>query len=122
MNDTIIRSYLDLIVWQKGMDFCTDVYTATKAFPKEELFGLTQQVRRAVVSIPSNIAEGYGRGSTAEYVHFLRIARGSLFEAQTQLEIAHRLEYVSSPALEPLNALSIELEKMLNSMISKLEA
>jgi four helix bundle protein len=120
MTDSTIRSYRDLIVWQKGMDFCTDVYTATKAFPKEELFGLTQQVRRAVVSTPSNIAEGYGRGSTSEYVHFLRISRGSLFEAQTQLEIARRLEYISPSVLEPLNALSIEIEKMLNSMISKL--
>lgn len=115
-----VRNYRDLIVWQKSMDFCTSVYSTTRAFPKEDLFGLTQQVRRAVVSIPSNIAEGNGRSSTPDYVRFLEYARGSLFEAQTQLEIARREHYLTDEPHGVLFALSNEIERMLNAMISKL--
>jgi len=79
-----IKSYRDLFVWQKAMELVTAVYTITKDFPKEELYGLTAQIRRSAVSVPSNIAEGYGRKSTLEYIRLLQIACGSLYELQTQ--------------------------------------
>lgn len=90
-----MKSYRDLIVWQKGMTLVVDIYKITKYFPDEEKFGLTSQIRRCVVSIPSNIAEGYGRNYTKDYVRFLQIARGSLFECQTQLEIAVNLNFIN---------------------------
>lgn len=80
-----INSYKDLIVWQKSIDFVDMIYAVTKSFPKEEQFGLTSQLRRASISIPSNIAEGWGRKYGNEYAHFLRIASGSLYEVETQL-------------------------------------
>ena len=90
-----IESYRDLRVWQKGMDLTERVYELTRAFPSDEKFGLTSQLRRAAVSVPSNIAEGWGRNSTGSFVRYLRIAHGSLAEIETQIEIAHRLEYIS---------------------------
>lgn len=122
MNDNLIRSYRDLLVWQKGMDASVKLYGATKSFPKEEMFGLTQQLRRASVSVPSNIAEGYGRATPADYAHFLRIARGSLFELQTQLELALRLNYLTPETHSPLNCITLEIELMLNSLIAKIES
>lgn len=86
-----IRSYRDLVVWQKGMDLVEGVYRVTKAFPKDEVYGLTSQIRRAVVSIPSNIAEGQSRMTSGEFIHFLGIARGSLAELETQIILAQRL-------------------------------
>jgi four helix bundle protein len=85
----VIKTFRDLIVWQKSMVVVTDVYRITGRFPREEMFGLTSQMRRCAVSIPSNIAEGYGRQATGDYICFLQIALGSLYELQTQLEIAH---------------------------------
>ena len=85
------RNYRDLIVWQKSMKLITDIYKISKLFPKEELFGLTSQIRRAAISIPSNIAEGYGRNSTGDYKRFLTISVGSLYEFQSQLEISYNL-------------------------------
>ncbi len=117
-----VHNYRDLIVWQKSMDQCVAVYTTTRRFPKDELFGLTQQLRRALVSVPSNIAEGNGRGTTTDYLRFLGYARGSLFEAQTQLEIARRLDYLDNNTAEEHASLFNEIERMLNSMIAKLEA
>ena len=117
-----IESYRELIVWQKAMILVKEVYLATRTYPKEELFGLTQQLRRAIVSIPSNIAEGNGRGTTPDYVRFLLIARGSLFESQTQLEISRDLGYLPEPITLPLFALCNEIERMLNSIISKLNS
>jgi four helix bundle protein len=102
-----IENYRDLKVWQRGIDLVEDVYALTKSFPREEKFGLTAQVRRAAVSIPSNIAEGWGRGSTKDYMHFLRIARSSLLEVETQLIIAHRLGYIEE---ETLNAVLDQTE------------
>jgi four helix bundle protein len=81
-----MKSYRDLIVWQKAMSLVVDVYKITEYFPDAEKFGLTSQIKRCSVSIPSNIAEGYGRNYTKDYIRFLQIARGSLFECQTQLE------------------------------------
>ena len=86
-----VHHYSDLIVWQKAMDLVVHVYEVTESFPQREVFGLTNQVRRAAVSIPSNIAEGQGRGTTKDFLHFLAIARGSLQEVETQLLLAYRL-------------------------------
>lgn len=115
-----IKSYRDLIVWQKAMDLVELVYQATKKFPKEELYGLTNQIRRAAVSVPSNIAEGHARNSTAEYRNFLSMARGSLAEVETQLLIAVRLKYIDSEKLTELLSLQMEINKMTNALISKL--
>jgi four helix bundle protein len=111
-----IQTYRDLKVWQLAMDIVTDIYRLSSAFPKEERFALTNQLQRAAVSIPSNIAEGYGRQSTNDYLRFLKIARGSTFEVQTQLEIACALGYQhdNGPA-DKLN----QLEAMLGSLIRK---
>lgn len=98
------------------------VYTMTKAFPKEEQFGLTNQLRRAAVSIPSNIAEGNGRGTTPDYIRFLQIARGSLFEMQTQTELSLQLGYLNDSTSQQIQSLSNEIERMLNSIISKLSS
>jgi four helix bundle protein len=115
-----VKSYKDLIVWQKAMDLVELVYQATKAFPREELYGLTNQLRRAAVSVPSNIAEGQARNSTAEFRHFLSIARGSLAEVDTQLHIAHRLRYIETAKLQEIQAVQIEVNKMTNALMSKL--
>ncbi len=90
----MIQSYRDLDVWQRAMDFAVELYSITKAFPSSEVYGLTSQMRRAAVSIPSNIAEGRSRKSTPEFSKFLTIAYGSLAEIQTQIEPAARLQYV----------------------------
>lgn len=116
-----MKTYRDLIVWQKGMDLVEHVYDTSKKLPAEELYCLTQQIRRCVISVPSNIAEGYGRNHTKDYIRFLQIASGSLYELQTQLEIALRLKYIPVEIFEPVNNLSIEIEKMLSSLISKLK-
>lgn len=115
-----ILSYRDLLIWQKSMDLVTDIYRVSTKFPKEEVYGLTSQIRRATVSVPSNIAEGYGRRSTGDYKRFLNISLGSLYEFQTQLEVSRRLNYLEESEFEPLNNLSKEIEKMTNSLISKL--
>lgn len=108
-----ITSYRDLEVWQKSMDFVEDVYKALKFFPVEERYGICDQIRRAAVSIPSNIAEGLGRDSNTDFAHFLTIARGSLFEVATQLEISSRLGYLppNSGLYQQVNAIG----KMLNA-------
>ena len=110
--------YKELIVWQKAMTLVDWVYEAMRAFPKDERFRLCDQLARAVVSIPSNIAEGCGRGSRQDYAHFLTIARGFLFETMTQLEIARRQGYLDD--LSDVEALSDEIRRMLNSLIAKL--
>ena len=111
-------AYSELIVWQKAMDLVDWVYAQIKTFPVDERFRLCDQLSRAVVSIPSNIAEGNGRSSRADYAHFLAIARGSLYETMTQLEIAKRQRYFADYA--PAAELATSIRKMLNSMISKL--
>lgn len=98
-----IRDYRDLVVWQEAMDIAELVYSVTKAFPREEAYGLTAQMRRAAVSIPSNIAEGFGRAQRQTYVQFLRIAQGSLKELETQALLASRVGLLQSAALaDPL--------------------
>ena len=114
----MISNHKDLEVWQLSMDFTEAIYRLVQAFPKEERYGLSDQLRRAVVAIPSNIAEGNGRGSKKDYAHFLCIARGSLNEVNTQLEIAERLGFVTiSPEL---SAQSVSIAKMLNALIRAL--
>ncbi|CAN5830035.1 four helix bundle protein [soil metagenome] len=90
-----IKSYKDLIVWQKSTGLLKNMYVVSQLFPKEEQYGLTNQMQRCAVSIPSNIAEGYGRNSTVDYKRFLQIAVGSLYELQTQIEISFQLKYLN---------------------------
>ncbi len=114
----------DLKVYQKAFRLSILVYQVTRAFPKEELFGLTSQMRRCAVSIPSNIAEGKGRYSDKDYARFLSIARGSLFELKTQIDIATELEYLqinsNDDSLKIINDLIDEVGRMLTAMIRKL--
>ena len=117
---TQIKTYRDLVVWQKSMALVAEVYKLTKSFPKDEVYGLTSQMRRCAVSIPSNIAEGYGRNSTSDYVRFLRIATGSLYELQTQMEISYRLDYLKRADFDRLYESSREVERMLSSLSRKL--
>lgn len=115
-----IQSFRDLIVWQKAMSLVTDVYRLTKGFPNDELYGLSSQLRRSAVSIPSNIAEGFGRSTPLDYSRHLYIARGSLYEMQTQLELSFNLRYMNENKFNELIYRSNEIGKMLNSLISKL--
>ena len=118
---TQVNSYRDLLVWQKAMSLVTEVYSISQSFPSSEIYGLTSQLRRCAVSIPSNIAEGYGRHSTADYKRFLHIAVGSLFELQTQMEIAHNLNYTSKDIFEAIFERTKELDRMLLSLINKIK-
>lgn len=114
-------SYRDLRVWQRAMDLVADVY-CTQAFPKEETYGLTSQLRRAAVSVPSKITEGKGRMSDRDRIHFFGQARGSLLEIETQILIAQRLGYITQPASDSLLELAGELGRMLNSLIQSMWA
>ncbi len=120
MSTGAVKFYRDLIVWQKAMDLVMMVYRITKDFPKDERFGLITQVRRASVSIVSNIAEGHARESSGEYRHFLSYSRASLAEVETQLLIAQRLEYVKEEELTQTYDLLIEINKMINAIMKKL--
>ena len=115
------ESYRDLIAWQKAMQFVNEIYQATRAFPRDELYGLTNQLRRAAVSVPSNIAEGQARFSRKEFHHFLSQARGSLVEIETQLIIAQNLAYLSAKQTQPLLAHAAELGRILNGLISSIK-
>jgi four helix bundle protein len=116
----MIQSYQDLIVWQKAMDYVVLCYKLTKDFPKEELYGLTSQLRRSAVSIPSNIAEGYGRKTRGEYVQFLGIARGSLKESETQTILSFGLEYITQKKMNDALSLAKEVGILLNGLIRSL--
>lgn len=108
-------------MWQKAMTFVTEIYKTTKLFPKTEQYGLTSQIQRSAVSVPSNIAEGYGRQGLKDYLRFLNIGLASLFELQTQIEFSYNLEYVSKEKFKKLNEQSREIERMLSSLIRKLK-
>ena len=105
-----------LKVWQKAMQLVVDVYEITQRFPQEEQFGLTSQIRRCAVSIPSNIAEGHGRGSNKELIRFLNIARGSVFELDTQLEIARQVRLLSRDQFDYLGKLLDEISRLLSGL------
>ncbi len=122
MRAEIVRSFRDLEVWQMAMELTVAVYRLTQGFPREELFGLSSQLRRSVVSIPSNIAEGQGRLNTRELRQFLGVARGSNCELQTQLEIARALNLGDSVILERAEALSHRVGKMLFKLLSTLNS
>jgi len=111
-----IKSYKDLLIWQKGIKIVSLVYQLAKSFPQEELYALTSQLKRAAVSVPSNIAEGYGRNTDKSFSHFLDISRGSLFEIETQLHIANELGFVTTQHLYNEILSQIEEEsKMINA-------
>ena len=112
-----VPSYKDLIVWQKAMDLVVEAYRITTRFPTDERFGLTIQIRRAAVSVPSNIAEGQGRGPTQDFIRFLSIARGSLQEVDTQLLLAARLGFLPQGDYDRLADLIVEVAKMINGLI-----
>ena len=114
-----LKSYKDLIVWQKSMDLVILIYELTSKFPKSELFGITSQMRRASISIPSCIAEGWGRKSSKEYYQFMSIAYGSALELETQLILAKRLKLASEQDFYISEAGLLEVLKMLNSMTNK---
>jgi four helix bundle protein len=116
----MVESYRELIVWQRAIQLSVALYRFTHEFPRDEAFGLITQLRRAGVSVASNIAEGYGRMSTGEYKHYLGVARGANFEVQTQLVIAKELGLGDAAKLENVEGLSNEVGKMLATMIGKL--
>jgi four helix bundle protein len=116
-----VKNYRELIVWQKSMDLVELVYQATKQFPKEELYGLASQLKRSVVSIPSNIAEGQARKSTAEFLHFLSIAHGSRAEMETQIILANRLMYIDDHCSEQILSRSEEVSRLLNGLMNSLQ-
>lgn len=115
-----IESYRDLVVWQKAVDVVISIYELTSKFPKEEAYGITSQMRRSAISMPSNIAEGKYRGTRKDFAQFLRIAFGSGAELETQLEISKRLGFLSEKEYQQTKASLDEIMKMLNVFISKL--
>ena len=118
--DKPVRSYQDLIAWQKAMDLVTEIYEVSHKFPREEIFALTSQLRRVAVSIPSNIAEGQGRSSRKEFLYFLGNAKGSLSEVETQVLIARKLDYIDDEVSNSLLNLSAEVGRILNGLLASL--
>jgi len=116
-----MANFKELLVWQRSIDFVTDIYRSTGSFPKDEMYGLISQIRRASVSIPSNIAEGNSRRSKPDYLQFLKIARGSCAEVETQLMISKNLNYLNEENYQKLNNNIIEISKMLNGLIHSLQ-
>lgn len=116
-----IKHHQDLIVWQRGVDLVVEVYSATERWSTSEKFGLTNQIRRAAVSIPSNVAEGHGRGGDREFSRFLSIARGSLREVETHLVIAHRLKFLSESEFDRATAKCDELGRLLQGLSRRLQ-
>jgi four helix bundle protein len=117
----VSESYRDLIAWQKAKALALEIYRCTRKFPRDEIYGLSSQMRRAAVSVPSNIAEGKGRHSHKELVQFLYRARGSLLELETQLSIAHDLEYVDTTNFQRLEGLCGEVGRILNGLVYRFE-
>jgi four helix bundle protein len=116
-----VQSYKELIVWQKSMALVKEVYAITSTYPKQEIFGLISQMRRSAISIPSNIAEGRGRGTRKDFAQFLCIARGSAIELETQIEIARSLSYGEQVGYNKTSESLTEVIKMLSSIIGKLK-
>lgn len=116
------KSYRDLVVWQMSMDVAENIYQLTRSFPKEEMFGLVSQMRRAAVSIPSNIAEGEGRKSRNEFHHFLGIALGSKSELETQMELCERIGYLQPSETEGLKDSLARVGRMLSMLRTKLQS
>jgi len=121
MEKKKIHSYKDLIIWQKSILLIEKIYELTRVFPKEELYGLTNQIRRAAVSVASNIAEGQSRGSLKEYIQFLTISFGSIAEVDTQLYIAMKIDYINEKQYQEIYLLLLEIQKMTHVLIYKLK-
>ncbi|MGQ9920938.1 MAG: four helix bundle protein [Desulfobacca sp.] len=121
MTDRPVRSFRDLIAWQKAMSLVTEIYRLTRNFPAEEMFGLVSQMRRAAVSIPSNIAEGHARASSGDFRQFLGHARGSLAELETQVQIARNLNYLTETQTNALSESATEVGKVLNGLLAALK-
>jgi four helix bundle protein len=117
-----VSSYKDLLVWQKSMDLVVAVYEQAKSFPKDEIYSLTQQIKRSAVSIPSNLAEGSSKKSTKEFLRFINIAYGSLAELETQLLLANKLQMLDNKNLENLNLKTTEIAKMCSGLINSLNS
>ena len=115
-----VKNYQELIVWQKAMDLVEEVYTASRSFPREEIYGLTSQLRRAAVSIPSNVAGGQGRRTTPDFLRHLSIAYGSLREVETQILIATRLRYLAQEKCRDIMSMAAEVGRLLNGLMSSL--
>jgi four helix bundle protein len=115
-----VKRYSDLVAWQKAIDLVEEVYKITKAFPRDEVYGLTSQIRRAAVSVPSNIAEGQAR-SSREFIRFLSIAHGSLSEVETQMVIAQRLGYMNSDQAGQLGEMTAEVGRLFNGLSKSIE-
>ena len=113
-----METHRDLRVWQQSIDFVSSIFLMTRSLPKEELFGLVSQMRRAAVSVPSNIAEGYARGTDKEKIHFLRISSGSMSELETQLTLCLKLGYISQEEYNATSEKLVSVWKQLNALIS----
>ena len=116
-----METHKDLRIWQQSIEMVTSLYLMTKTFPKDELFGLVSQIRRAAVSVPSNIAEGYARGTDREKLHFLRISSGSMSEIETQLILSFNLGYISQENYDELSEIITSVWKQLNALISSVK-
>jgi four helix bundle protein len=119
--DKKVSTYKDLIVWQKSIALVTTVYSLTKTFPADEKFGIVSQINRAVVSVPTNIAEGWGRESSKNYIQFLRISRGSLMEVETLILISKNLNYLSEQDYSEINKQIDEVGKILQGLIKSIQ-
>ena len=115
------KHYQDLLVWQKSIDLAEAIYTVTKNYPKEEMYGIISQMRRCAVSIASNIAEGQSRGSSAQFAHFLSISKGSISELETQLFISKRLKFISEDEYNQVQNNLSEIGRMLNGLIKAIK-
>ena len=120
-SSEMLKNYKDLKVWQKSYELCLEIYRITAKFPKEEIYGLTSQIRRSVVSIPSNIAEGYGRKTTLDYIRMLYISYGSVCELETQILLAGDLGFIEKDEMGKLKKDIAEIERMLKALIKSLE-
>jgi len=117
-----IKTYKDLLIWQKGIQIVKEIYLICKnEIPKDELYGLQSQIKRSSISIPSNIAEGWGRNYTKSYIQFLKYSRGSLLELETQIIIAKELDFISTDSFNKIQELITEESKMLNAFIKSVE-
>jgi len=116
-----INSYKDLKIWQKGIELVEVIYKITVSFPQNEQYGITSQIRRSSVSVPSNIAEGWGRGYNNNFLQFIKIARGSLYELETQLIIAYKIQLITKEDFEIIQNLILIESKMINSFITTLK-
>lgn len=116
-----VSSYKDLIVWQKAMALTKELYNISSSFPENEKYGLTQQLKRCAISIPSNIAEGWGRNSNGYFIQFLNVSKGSLCEAETQLHLAFELNFIKQEVCTDAFDLSIEISKMIKALIKNIE-